>query len=51
MWITQLIKKLSTVNNLDKFTISLLITLRKLDIIFLYPLRKLHLELFFIHTP
>lgn len=40
MWITQLFKKLSPVNNLDKLTIFLLITLRKLDIMFLHPLSK-----------
>lgn len=50
MWITQLSKKLSPVNNLDKLTIFLLITLRKLDIMFLYPLSKTNFELSFIHT-
>lgn len=50
MWITNYIKRLSTVNNLDKLTIFLLITLRKLDIMFLHPSAKLYFTLFFIHT-
>ena len=50
MWITQLVKKLSTVNNLDKVTNYLLITLRKLDIMSLHPFTKQQLELTFIHT-
>ena len=40
MWITQLLIKLSTVNNLSKITIFLLITLRKLVIMSLHPLNK-----------
>lgn len=40
MWITQLFKQLSTVNNLGKLTIFLLITLRKLDIMLLHPHSK-----------
>jgi hypothetical protein len=44
MWITQLFKKLSTVNNLDKLTIFLLITLQKLDIIFSHPLTQTTLQ-------
>ena len=40
MWITQLFKQLSTVNNLGKLTVFLLKTSRKLDIMLLHPLSK-----------
>lgn len=50
MWITPLFKQLSAVNNLGKLTVFLLKTSRKLDIMLLHPLAKLHFELSFIHT-